>query len=429
MDLDPTLSDGLSLSTHHANRVGPHAEHDSNPEPALGIGRRMTYRIARRHPVLDTDDLDSLRFEHLSERTVLDGQGHRPFELKQLPARRAFVGAAHVVGSGRSVPPHVDGTVGAGGGAARSRLACPSGPMLPGAAGTPRGRDGGREGYDLRSSHKTAPEGLRKAYGKHEGRPRSSAEASVDPLMRSGKTVRMQGYHQDPGYASRMYATSSSGLQSGVREYMSGVYAWMAAGFAVTAIVAFFISNSMTAMMTVFGTPLRWVVMLGPLAMSWFLLPRIPSMERPLAVGSFVVFTGMIGAWFSYLPHVYTTGSILGVLGATVGMFAATSIFGWVTKRDLGGIAQFMFMALVGAIFASLINAFLLQSSGMSIVVSVIVAAVSAALTAYHTQAIKQMYLMNGAQGNFAILGALLLYVNFINMFTALLRLFGVARE
>lgn len=239
----------------------------------------------------------------------------------------------------------------------------------------------------------------------------------------------MQGYHQDPGYAPGVYANSRPSLQSGVRQYMSGVYAWMAAGFAVTAIVAYFVSSSTAAMMMVFGSPLKWLFLFGPLAMSWFLFPRIPTMERPLAVGSFVVFTAMIGAWFSFLPHVYTTGSILGVLGATVGMFAGTSLLGWFTKRDLGGIAQFLVMALLGAIFASLINAFLLQSSGMSIVISVIVAAVSAALTAYHTQAIKQMYLMHGAQGSFAILGALMLYVNFINMFTALLRIFGVTRE
>jgi len=239
----------------------------------------------------------------------------------------------------------------------------------------------------------------------------------------------MQGYHQDPGYAPRMYANSRTSLEGGARQFMSGVYAWMAAGFAVTALVAYFVANSYAAMMLVHASPLRWLFLLAPLAMSWFLFPRIPGMDRPLALGSFVVFTAMIGAWFSYLPYIYTTGSILGVLGATVGMFGGMSIFGWLTKRDLTGVGQFALMALLGAIFASFINAFLLQSDATSIVVSAIVAAVSAALTAYHTQAIKQMYLVQGAQGNFAILGALMLYVNFINLFVSLLRLFGVSRD
>jgi len=239
----------------------------------------------------------------------------------------------------------------------------------------------------------------------------------------------MQGYHQDPGYAPRMYATSRPALEPGIRRFMNGVYAWMAAGFAVTAAIAYLISTNYAAMMLVHVSPLRWLFLFGPLAMTWFLFPRVPTMERPLAVGSFVVFTAMMGAWFSYIPHVYTTGSIFAVLGATVAMFAGMSIVGWATKRDLSGMGQFLVMALLGAVFASFINFFFLQSSGMSVVVSAIVAVVSAGLTAYHTQAIKQMYLMQGAQGNFAVLGALMLYVNFINMFMALLRIFGVSRD
>ena len=110
-------------------------------------------------------------------------------------------------------------------------------------------------------------------------------------------------------------------------------------------------------------------------------------------------------------------------------MFAGMAVFGYVTKKDLTGVGQFLLMALIGAVIASLVNVFFLQSVGMSLVISAIVAVVAAGLTAYHTQAVKQLYLMNGGHGNLAILGALLLYVDFINLFLSLLRLFGGARD
>ena len=238
----------------------------------------------------------------------------------------------------------------------------------------------------------------------------------------------MQGYQQEPRYAPGGY-TARPQLHDGVHKFMNGVYAWMAVGIAITAAVAYGISLSPEALALIFGTPLRWVVLLGPLAMAWFLPSRLPNMDRGTALGTFFVFAALMGAAISYIPLRYSTGSILGVFMGTVGMFGGMAAIGFVTKKDLSGMGQFLIMALLGAIIGSFVNAFLIQSAGMSMAISAIVAVVAAGLTAYHTQAIKQMYRMHGGGGNLAVLGALLLYVDFVNLFLSLLRLFGGARD
>jgi FtsH-binding integral membrane protein len=237
----------------------------------------------------------------------------------------------------------------------------------------------------------------------------------------------MQGYHQEPHSAQRV--RPSGELQTGVVSFMNGVYAWMAVGLAITGAVAWGLSQSIEAIQLIYGTPLRYVVFFGPLLMAWFLPARMQRMERGMALAMFVVFAGLMGAALAYIPIVYTAVSIFGVLAATVGMFAATAFFGFVTKKDLTGVGQFLLMAIVGAIIGSLVNAFFIQSAGMSMIISVVVAIAAAGLTAYHTQAIKQIYMMHGGAGNLAIIGALALYVDFINLFLSLLRLFGSSRD
>jgi uncharacterized protein len=218
-------------------------------------------------------------------------------------------------------------------------------------------------------------------------------------------------------------------LHTGVQRFMNGVYGWMSVGIAVTAAVAWGLSTSPEALMLLFGTPLKWVLFLGPLAMAWFLPARIPRMDSGVAIAMFMVFAGLLGAGLSYIPLIYTAGSIGGILLVTAGMFATMAMIGWVTKKDLSGMGQFLAMALIGVIIAGLINAFFLKSAGMSFGLSAIVALVAAGLTAYHTQTIKQIYLVNGGGQNLAILGALMLYVDFINLFLSLLRLFGSQRD
>ena len=222
-------------------------------------------------------------------------------------------------------------------------------------------------------------------------------------------------------------------LQPGVRQFMNGVYGWMSAGLLVTAVVAYLISQSQPMMMAIFGTPLKWLVLFAPLGMAWFLPSRIPTMSSGAAVGVFMAFASILGAGLSTVALVFTASAagmsiLVQALGVTVGVFAGMAVLGYVTKKDLSGMGQFLVMALLGAVIASVINMFI-ASEGMGMIVSIIVAIAAAGLTAYHTQAVKQMYLMNGGRGNLAILGALLLYVDFVNLFLSLLHLFSGSRD
>lgn len=232
----------------------------------------------------------------------------------------------------------------------------------------------------------------------------------------------MQGYHQQPYQQPHMNVGPQ--LHQGVVQFMNGVYAWMAAGLAVTAAVAWGIAQSPAALNTLFLTPLRWALLI-PFFAPMFIMPRLPQMKSGTATGFFLAFAGLMGVSLSYIPVVYQTGTIFSALGTTVGVFVGMAALGFFTKKDLSGVGQFLIMALWGAIFASIINVFFVQDMGMSLVVSGVVALVSAGLTAYYTQSIKQVYLMHGGRGNLAILGALALYISFLNLFLSILRLFG----
>ena len=215
---------------------------------------------------------------------------------------------------------------------------------------------------------------------------------------------------------------------------MNGVYAWMAAGLGVSALVAYGLSHSPAAIQFLYGSGFGMIVLLAPLAMAWFLPSRMRRMSPPVAAGWFLVFSATMGAGMTYLPlmaaaSVEFMSIVVQAFVTTVAVFGAMAVFGFVTKKDLSGIAQFLVMALLGAIVASLLNVFLLQSAGLSLGVSVVVAIAAAGLTAYHTQAIKQMYLVDGGRGNLAIVGALALYVDFVNLFLSLIRLFAASRD
>jgi FtsH-binding integral membrane protein len=237
----------------------------------------------------------------------------------------------------------------------------------------------------------------------------------------------MQGYHQEPHSAQRV--RPSGDLHTGVVSFMNGVYAWMAAGIGVTAAVGWFVTMDQGTFELVTFSPLRWVLIIGILAMAWFLPSRMARMDKGIALALFFVFAGMMGATSAWILKFYTSASIVGVFAATAGMFAVLAVFGFVTKKDLTGVGQFLLMALIGAVIASLVNVIFLHSGTMSMIVSIIVAVAAAGLTAYHTQAIKQLYMMHGGGSNLAIVGALLLYVDFINLFMSLLRLFGSSRD
>jgi uncharacterized protein len=242
----------------------------------------------------------------------------------------------------------------------------------------------------------------------------------------------MQGYQQQPAYEPAM--GRSPQLHDGVAQFMNGVYAWMTAGVAVTAAVAYGISQSPQALLTFFNptggmTGLGWVALLAPIGLVLIFGSRLMNMSRGAATAVFMVLAVCYGVTFSLVPLLFSVGTIFKAFVSTMGMFAAMAAFGYFTKKDLTGIGQFLLMALFGVIIASLINAFFVQSHAAHMGIDILVVLIFAGLTAYDTQKIKQIYLVHGAVGNIAILGALNLYLDFINIFWSLLHLFGGSRD
>jgi FtsH-binding integral membrane protein len=233
-----------------------------------------------------------------------------------------------------------------------------------------------------------------------------------------------------------MTARTGVAVDEGLRTYVLGVYNYMAAGVALTGIVAYLTSvlagSSLETLtpfgQTLYGSPLRWVVMLAPLGFVLFLSVRIQQMSVGAAQTSFWLFAAVMGISLSSIFLVFTNQSITQVFFVTAATFGALSLWGYTTKRDISGWGSFLFMGVVGIVIAALVNLFL-QSSGLQFAISVIGVLVFAGLTAYDTQRIKDGYLM--VQGNAAmvaksaIMGALALYLDFINMFIMLLNLFG----
>lgn len=213
-----------------------------------------------------------------------------------------------------------------------------------------------------------------------------------------------------------------------IRTYVQRVYAWMVGGLLLTASTAWFMASSPLLINAIFGTPLVWVVMFSPIAMVWFLAARIDRMQPSTAAGMFIAYSIVNGLSFSAIFLVYELGSIFQVFLVTAGMYAAAATYGFVTKRDLSGIGSFLFMGLIGIILASLLNWFM-DSSALDFAICVIGVLVFTGLTAYDMNRIKEqaivMYAGEGLAHKRAILGALSLYLNFVNMFLFLLRLLG----
>ena len=223
-------------------------------------------------------------------------------------------------------------------------------------------------------------------------------------------------------------------IDQGLRSYMQKVYNLMALGVALTGLVAYAFSEmaGTREALTPFGqaiymSPLRWVILFAPLALVFFLSFRIEKMSAFSAQLTFWIFAGLMGASLSSIFLAYTTASITQTFAVTAASFAALSLYGYTTKRDLSGMGSFLMMGLFGLIIASLVNLFL-QSSALDFAVSVIGVLVFAGLTAWDTQKIKEMYLESAgseAINKMAIMGALNLYMDFINLFLFLLRFMG----
>lgn len=232
-------------------------------------------------------------------------------------------------------------------------------------------------------------------------------------------------------YGTRAAGAHAYDIDEGLRAYMLKVYNYMALGLAITGLFAFATSqiarSNPDVAIALYQSPLKWVIMLAPLGFVFFLSARLHKMSVSGAQMTFWAFAAIMGVSLSSIFLVYTAASITQVFFVTAASFGALSLFGYTTKRDLSGLGSFLFMGLIGIVIASIVNIFL-KSSAFQFVISVVGVLVFAGLTAYDTQRIKEMYFDGDdatTAGRKAIMGALSLYLNFINMFVMLLQLFG----
>jgi hypothetical protein len=220
-----------------------------------------------------------------------------------------------------------------------------------------------------------------------------------------------------------------------VNAYVQSVYNWMAVGLALTGIIAYAVAHSQAMMGLIFGNQLLFFgLVIGELALVWTLSARVGRMAASTATGMFLLYAALNGLTLSVIFVAYTAASIASTFFVCAGTFAACSAYGWITRRDLTSMGGFLMMGLIGIIIASLVNLFF-QSSAMSAVISYIGVLVFVGLTAYDTQKIKNMAMTqpDGLDAAVirkgAIIGALSLYLDFINLFLMLLRIFGGARD
>jgi hypothetical protein len=251
--------------------------------------------------------------------------------------------------------------------------------------------------------------------------------------------------------SKRLYSSQASvagAIDAGLRKYMLRVYNYMALALVVTGLAAYGIfSASVTADpsaavatfhgigltqlgVTLFTSPLRWVFMLAPLGMVLFINFRLNKMSLGGAQAAFWIFAGLIGVSMASIFLIYATASVAQVFFITAAAFGGLSLYGYTTKTDLSAIGSFLIMGVWGLVIAGLVNMFF-QSSMMMWIMSIAGVGIFAGLTAYDTQRIKEMYYDGDSDvvaGKKAILGALALYLDFINMFQFLLYLMGNRR-
>jgi FtsH-binding integral membrane protein len=238
-------------------------------------------------------------------------------------------------------------------------------------------------------------------------------------------------------------AGTTVAVDAGLRTYMLRVYNYMAAAVALTGVVAWFTfqaavttdaAGAITGLTSfgqmIFSGPAVIVLLLATLGLVFFISFRIQNLQFTTALTLFMVYAGLLGLTLSSIFLVYTGASITRVFFISAASFGALSLYGYTTQRDLSPIGSFLIMGLFGIIIASLVNIFL-KSSGLDWIISVIGVGVFAGLTAYDTQRIKEMYSSmddDGTLGRKAVMGALSLYLDFINLFMMLLRLVGDRR-
>ena len=216
-----------------------------------------------------------------------------------------------------------------------------------------------------------------------------------------------------------------------VGAFLSRVYGWMFAGLLVTSVTAFTVASSPVLIeRLIHNRIVLWGLIIAQLGLVFYLAARVEKVSPATAAGLFILYSALTGVTSSVILLIYTGASIASTFIITAGMFGATAVFGTVTKRSLAGVGQFMFMGLIGLIIASIVGIFW-QNSALQFVISVVGVLVFTGLTAWDAQRLKQMAvaLPDGRVSAYAVVGALSLYLDFINLFFFLLRFTGNRRD
>jgi len=232
---------------------------------------------------------------------------------------------------------------------------------------------------------------------------------------------------QQPAWIS----ASTNEMADRTRALFRSVYGWMFGGLLLTAVASLWVVNSPSMQQLIFANRMvPWILMIAEFGLVIYLSAGMRRMSPAAAASAFLVFALLNGLTLSAIFFVYTASSIVQAFVASAGMFGAMSVYGMVTKRDLTSWGAFFFMGLIGIVICSLINMFV-RSSGFSLVISIVGVFVFVGLTAWDTQKIKVMATSIGPEAHekIAIYGALSLYLDFINLFLMLLRIFGDRRR
>ena len=237
-------------------------------------------------------------------------------------------------------------------------------------------------------------------------------------------------YGSQPRWTGSSAATQVD-IDVGLRQYMLRIYNYMASALALTGIVAYVFAGYLETNRALLHSPVMWLIIFAPFGLVMLLSFGINRLSAAAAQGIFWLYAGLMGLSMSTIFLAYTGTSIARVFFIPAGTFTAMSLYGYTTKRDMSQFGSFLFMGLIGIVIASLVNMFL-QNGMLQWIISVIGVLVFVGLTAYDTQTIKEMYVEGDGHemaGKKAVMGALRLYLDFVNLFMMLIQIMGVRRN
>jgi FtsH-binding integral membrane protein len=238
----------------------------------------------------------------------------------------------------------------------------------------------------------------------------------------------MERYEFAPSQVSR---SAGIGATEKVTTFLRAVYGWMCVGLGITAAVAYFVASSPSILYAIAGNrAIFWGLLIAQLGIVFVMSARAHKMSPAAAGALFVAYSGLTGLTFAFVLLAYTGASVASTFVVTAGMFGSLAVFGTVTSKSLEGWGQFLFMGLIGVVLASVVGIFW-HSDALQFVIALCGVVVFTGLTAYDAQRLRNMALAlpDGQTGSYAIVGALTLYLDFVNLFLMLLRLFGSRRD